>query len=314
MKKVLACAVALALVLCMVPMAFAANPDVKLTTEVADGKVMVTITAPVTEKLTGLSFFVKFDDAVLEYSGFETAGRTIEGEVYPNFTGSIVAGLAEGKTDTCSFAWTHPDSLNVTAKKAEIGTFTLTIKDTAAETTEVTLVMREFKTIAENIITTDTAYPATPVTLKAPAGTTDGPTDGTTEAPGKTDLDKLKDAITEAGLTMPSEEELKDILNKINNGTPDDIKDALQSVFAGLDIDELYNKILNLFGKGTTTTTGAPGANTTTKTGSTTTKTGTTTAKANSKLDKTGDVGIALAATVCLAAAAAFVLTKKKED
>ena len=313
MKKVLACAVALALVLCMVPMAFAANPDVKLTTEVADGKVMVTITSPVIDELTGLSFFVKFDSNVLEYSGFEPAGETVKGKLYANFAG-YVAGLAESTTDTCSFAWTNAESINVDADTAVIGTFTLTIKDTAAETTNVTLVMREFKTASENVITTDTAYAATPVTLKAPAGTTDGPTDGTTEAPGKTALDKLKDAITEAGLTMPSEEELKAILDKIDNGTLDDIKKALQSVFGGADITDLYNKILNLFGKGTTTTAPVGGVTTTKGSGSTTAKTGTTTAKGGSKIDKTGDVGIALAATVCLAAAAAFVLTKKKED
>ena len=113
---------------------------------------------------------------------------------------------------------------------------------------------------------------------------------------------------------MPSEEELKAILDKIDNGTLDDIKKALQSVFGGADITDLYNKILNLFGKGTTTTAPVGGVTTTKGSGSTTAKTGTTTAKGGSKIDKTGDVGIALAATVCLAAAAAFVLTKKKED
>jgi len=311
MKKVLACAVALALVLCMVPMAFAANPALRVEAVVDGSTVTATVYCPIQENLVGFSFFLRFDPTVLTLAGSKMADRDVEGEMLKYFDGEC--GLAIGTTDTCTCAWTTTSTKNV-SRETPIAVFTFKVINADAETTNLTLEVNEYKIDGEVIIGSNTPYAATPVTLKAPAGTTDGPTDGTTEAPGKTDLDKLKDAITEAGLTMPSEEELKAILNKIDNGTLDDIKEALQSVFAGSNIDELYNKILNLFGKGTTTTTGAPGANTTTKTGSTTTKTGTTTAKANSKLDKTGDVGIALAATVCLAAAAAFVLTKKKED
>ena len=310
MKKVLACAVALALVLCMVPMAFAANPALRVEAVVDGSTVTATVYCPIQENLVGFSFFLKFDPTVLTLESSKMADRDVEGEMLKYFDGEC--GLAIGTTDTCTCAWTTTSTKNV-SRETPIAVFTFTVINADAETTNLTLEVNEYKIDGEVIIGSNTPYAATPVTLKTPVITTEGPTSGTTKAP-TTDLDKLKDLIAKAGLTMPSEAELSALLNKIDNGTLDDIKAALSSLFGGADITDLYNKILAAFGRGTTTTAPVGGVTTTKGSGSTTAKTGTTTAKGGSKIDKTGDVGIALAATVCLAAAAAFVLTKKKED
>jgi hypothetical protein len=91
----------------------------------------------------------------------------------------------------------------------------------------------------------------------------------------------------------------------------------IQQILEGLGLDfgsfeDLLNKIIEflegLFGGGS-----GDGDDTTAAT--TDSAAASTTAKASSsESEKTGDVGIALAATVCVVSTAAFVLTRKKKE
>ena len=110
--------------------------------------------------------------------------------------------------------------------------------------------------------------------------------------------------------------EITDIIEQLVDGNVD-ISELFQNILEnlGLDFDsleELLNKIIeflkNLFDKGGDDPTKAP-ATTAAAPNEETTAEG-----SSSGSEETGDAGIALAATVCLTASVAFVLTRKKKE
>ena len=108
--------------------------------------------------------------------------------------------------------------------------------------------------------------------------------------------------------------EITDIIEQLIDADID-ISDWFQEILSGLGLDfssfeDLLNKIIeflmNLF---------APDNNEETAVNTTNAAAASTTAKGSSaESEKTGDVGIALAATVCVVSTAAFVLTRKKKE
>ena len=120
--------------------------------------------------------------------------------------------------------------------------------------------------------------------------------------------------FADAIANMLGNAEITDIIEQLVDGNVD-ISDLFQNILDGLGLDfsmleDLLNKIIEflkgLFGgddetKAPSTTAAAPNLE--------------TTAEGSSQgSEETGDAGIALAATICVAASAAFVLTRKKKE
>ncbi len=352
MKKILAIFLS-ALLICisLAPMSLAAA-DPGLATRVMEGKYdssntgtdvvtkttfTVAVKVPAVTKLTGVNLYFSFDPAVLSVVGAGAAGTEDEdGNFSAYFNGISVNGYKTGSDSEYSFGWI---SNNGVTKKAarDIFYITFNVIDTTKTDTAINLYIEEFRTDDgddENDVTSTLLAENMAVSFLFPEGTPPATTegaDGDGDGEGDTSasdinklLDLIRDMLNGNGVTfadladaianMLGNAEITDIIEQLVDGNVD-ISDMFKDILEGLgidfsDLEDLLNKIidfiLSLFGdddetKAPATTGAAPNME--------------TTAEGSSQgSEETGDAGIALAATICVAASAAFVLTRKKKE
>lgn len=344
MKKVLAVLLAVMLVAGIMPTAFAvATPG--LATRVIEGSYdeaavevasvttdtfTVVVKSPAITKLVGLNMFVDFDTEQLKVVDAGPVGtEDADGNFIPNFSGEWAHGL---KSNKYQYSFGFISTSGVTKKSAkDLVYITFQVIDSTQPSSTINLYINEFLTEDgndENEIITTTLAESQIITLNLPEMITTNPNaEETTDTPadaGSTNalIQIIRDLLSGNGVTF--EDYADAILNLVGNAEITDmieqlvdgafsISDAFLEILKGLGLDfDSFEDILNaiidffegLFGGGDDTTAQATtnAANATTSAGS------------SSGSEGTGDAGIALAATVCVAAAATFVLTRKKRE
>ncbi len=349
MKKIIACVVAVAMLLSLMPMAFAAeNPGITAKAEKAGDKVTLTVTLPAVTALTSCAIDVLFDPAVVSIPDVDgyAAAREIDGEMIEYFSGLHTGGIPEGKDNIVKNAFISTTGVNKT-KDTPMAIFEFTIIDnTVANTTfDVTLFHYEdaVTTIDEgsNVAIATITIEINDVEETEPEETEPEETEPEETEPEETEpalpdnvleiIKKIEDFFNEYGLDsllevpevskaieniariIGGDMDLEDILEELNKSL-EGFKDILDEMGLPLpSIDEIIDFIMGLFGGGDNP---SPNPNTTT-----TSSNGDVDDDDNNIDDndengdkQLGDAGIALAVSVCLTAAAAFVITKKKHD
>ena len=354
MKKILAIFLsALLICISVAPMSIAAETPV-LTTLVTEGdyaesasQVAAVSTTTFTvvlkapkgiKKLVGVNLYFEFDPTVISVAKAGLAGADDgSGNITPNFNGLLVSGLKSGTDNQYAMAWI-PSGDGVSKNQSRDLIFiTFNVRDTSKLSTSLNLYIDEFRTDdkVENDITTTTLYenrvinfnfpPDTPPATEGDTSTGEGDGSEVGEINGL--LQVIRDMLSGNGVTFADfadaianvlgNAEITDIIEQLIDEDID-ISDLFQKILSGLGLDfgsfeDLLNKIIeflsNLFG-------GDSGdGDKTTAVATTNAAAASTTAKASSsESEKTGDVGIALAATVCVVSTAAFVLTRKKKE
>ena len=351
MKKVLAIFLS-ALLICisLAPMS-AAVVDPGIATRVMEGKYntnntgtdvvtgttfTVAVTVPSVKKLTGVNFYVKFDPEVLAVKNADLAGSYDADDNYnAYFNGIAVNGYKTGTNDEYSFGWISNGGVTKNGAR-DIFYITFSVIDTTKTETSYSVYVEEFRTddgndgndvtstlLVENKVV-NFLFPEdiVPETTEA---STDGATgDGTSASDINVLLDLIRDMLNGNGVTfadfadaianMLGNAEITDIIEQLVDGNVD-ISDLFQNILESLGLDfsmleDLLNKIIE-FLKGLFDGDDETKAPTT----STTVPNLETTAEGSSQgSEETGDAGIALAATICVAASTAFVLTRKKKE
>ena len=345
MKKVLAVLLAVMIVAGIMPTAFAvATPG--LATRVIEGSYdeaalevtsvttdtfTVVVKSPAITKLVGLNMFVDFDTEQLKVVNAGPVGvEDADGNFVPNFSGEWAHGL---KSNKYQYSFGFISTSGVTKKSAkDLVYITFKIIDSTQPSTTINLYINEFLTEDgndSNEIITTTLAESQIITLNLPEPiTTDPNAEETTETPADAEstnalIKIIRDLLSGNGVTF--EDYADAILNLVGNAEITDmieqlvdgafsISDAFLEILKGLGLDfdsfeDILNAIIDFFmglfgGEEDDTTAQATtnAANATTSAGS------------SSGSEGTGDAGIALAATVCVAAAATFVLTRKKKE
>lgn len=351
MKKILAIFLSVILIcISIAPMSFAVV-DPGLATRVMEGKYdssnngtdvvtkttfTVAVKVPAVSKLTGVNLYFSFDPAVLAVANAGTAGTEDEdGNFNAYFNGISVNGYKTGSDSEYSFGWISNNGVTKNAAR-DIFYITFNVLDTTKTDAAINLYIEEFRTDDgndDNDVTSTLLAENMVVSFLFPEGTPPATTEGSEgEADGETSatdinalLELIRDMLNGNGVTfadiadaianMLGNAEITDIIEQLVDGNVD-ISDMFQQILEGLgldfsDLEDLLNKIidfiLGLFGGDDETkapektTAAAPNLE--------------TTAEGSSQgSEETGDAGIALAATVCVAASAAFVLTRKKKE
>ncbi len=354
MKKVLAIFLsALLICISLAPMSLAvADPglatrvmegeydsDNKGTDVITETTFTVAVKVPAVKKLTGVNLYFAFDPAVLSVVNAGTAGTEDEdGNFNAFFNGISVNGYKTGSNSEYSFGWISNNGVTKNSAR-DIFFVTFSVLDTTKTDTAINLYIEEFRTddgddsndvkstlLAENMAVSFLFPEGTP------AETTDAVEEGgegTTADDINVLLDLIRDLLNGNGVTFADladaianvigNAEITDIIEQLVDGNVD-ISDMFQQILDGLGIDfsfleDLLNKIidflLGLFGKDDTT---APDTSATEPPTEETTNLETTAEGSSQGSEETGDAGIALAATICVAASAAFVLTRKKKE
>ena len=343
MKKFLAVILAIMLVVGIMPTAFAvATPglatrviegpyskDALGVTSVTSETFTIVIKSPAVTKLVGLNMFVDFDTEQLKVVEAGPVGTTDEdGNFKANFSGEWAHGL---KSNKYQYSFGFISTSGVTKKNAtDLIYVTFKVIDSTRPTTTINLYINEFLTEDgndENEVVTTTLAESQIITLNLPEEiTTDPNAEDTTDTPADAEstnalIQVIRDLLSGNGVTF--EDYADAILNLVGNAEITDmIEQLVDGAFSigdaflkmlqdlGLDFDsfeDILNAIIDFFeglfnGDDTTAQQTTNAANATTSAGSV------------SGSEGTGDAGIALAATVCVAAAATFVLTRKKKE
>ena len=302
----------------------------------------VAVKVPAVKKLTGVNLYFEFDPAVLSVTNASVAGVADEdGNFNAFFNGIYVNGYKTGSDSEYSFGWISNNGVTKNSAR-DIFYITFNVLDTTKTDTAINLYVEEFRTDDgndKNDVTSTLLAENMVVSFLFPEGTPPVTQDDVTEGEGDVSaddinilLDLIRDIlngnsvtfadVADAIVNMFGNVELMDIIEQLVDGNVD-ISDMFQQILDGLGIDfsfleDLLNKIidflLGLFGpKDEPTTT--PTETTEVVTEETTVPNPDTTAEGSSQgSEETGDAGIALAATICVAASAAFVLTRKKKE
>ncbi len=315
------------------------------TDVITDTTFTVAVKVPAVTKLTGVNLYFSFDPAVLSVASASAAGTEDEdGNFNAYFSGISVNGYKTGSDSEYSFGWISNNG--VTKKTAkDIFYITFSVLDTTKTDTAINLYIEEFRTddgdkgndvtsatLAENMVVSFLFEEDTP---PATTEATEGDGEGDTSAEDiNILLDLIRDMLNGNGVTfadiadavanMLGNAEITDIIEQLVDGNVD-ISDLFKQILDALGIDfskleDILNMIidfiLGLFGGDDDTT--APQESTTIAPSEETTEETTnleTTAEGSAPgSEETGDAGIALAATLCVAASAAFVLTRKKKE
>lgn len=346
MKKVLAVLLAVLIFAGIMPTAFAvATPG--LATRVIEGSYdaaalevssvttdtfTVVVKSPAITKLVGLNMFVDFDTEQLKVVNAGPVGaEDADGNFIPNFSGEWAHGL---KSNKYQYSFGFISTSGVTKKSAkDLVYITFRIIDSTQPSTTINLYVNEFLTEDgndENEIITTTLVESQIITLNLPEQiTTDPNAEETTEAPADADstnalIQVIRDLLSGNGVTF--EDYADAILNLVGNAEITDmieqlvdgafsISDAFSEILKGLGLDfgsfeDILNAIIDFF----MGLFGGEEEDTTKAQATTNAANATTSAGSSSGSEGTGDAGIALAATVCVVAAATFVLTRKKKE
>ena len=344
MKKFLAVILAIMLVVGIMPTAFAVatpglatrviegsyNKEALGVTSVTSETFTIVIKSPAVTKLVGLNMFVDFDTEQLKVVEAGPVGTTDEdGNFKANFSGEWAHGL---KSNKYQYSFGFISTSGVTKKNAtDLIYVTFRIIDSTRPTTTINLYINEFLTEdgndANEVVTTTLAESQI-ITLNLPEQITTNPNKDETDTPADAEstnalVQVIRDLLSGNGVTF--EDYADAILNLVGNAELTDmieqlvdgafsIGDAFLEILKGLGLDfdsfeDILNQIIDffegLFGGGDDDTT----AKQTTNAANNTTSAGSV-----SGSEGTGDAGIALAATGCVAAAATFVLTRKKKE
>lgn len=292
------------------------------------------------QKLVGVNLYFEFDPAVLAVAKAGLAGTVdSEGNENPFFSGMLVSGLKANTNNEYAMAWI-PSGDGVSKNQArDLMYITFAVLDTTVADTSVNLYIDEFRTDDgndENDITATLLLENRVVNFAFPEDTPPAETtepDTESEGTSADDINGLlqliRDMLNGNGVTfgdfadaianLLGNAELTDIIEQLVDGNID-ISEIFQEFLGGLGLDfGMFEDILNmiiefimgLFNGGGDT----PAEKTTAAEESTTGDSASTTASGSSTgSEKTGDMGVALAATVFVAASAAFVLTRKKKE
>ncbi len=351
MKKVLAIFLS-ALLICisMAPIVSAASGP-QLSTKVAEGSYSstasavaavtnttftVVVSAPRNiQKLVGVNLYFEFDPAVLTVAKAGLAGSvdSAKNEI-PNFSGLLVSGYKSGSTSEYALAWI-PSGDGVSKNQAnDLMYITFNVIDTTKAQTSLNLYIDEFRTDdgnAQNDITTTQLYENTIINFSFPEGTPPATTtpagEGESEDTDKINelLDLIGDMLNGNGVTFADfadaiantlgNAEITDIVEQLVDGNVDvsnGFLGILQSLGLNFDsFEDILNAIIDFISGLLGGDSGGDDAENTTAAGG---NTATTAKGSSSGSEQTGDVGIALAATVCVMSSAAFVLTRKKKE
>jgi hypothetical protein len=278
------------------------------------------------KKLVGVNLYFDFDPAVLSVAKAGLAGSVEGGNITPNFNGMIVTGLKSNTDNQYTMAWI-PSGDGVSKNQArDLIYITFNVLDTTKTQTSLNLYVDEFRTDdgnAQNDITKTVLLENRIVNFNFPADTPPATTVPETQPEGEdtsaADINKLlqiiRDMLSGNGVTfadfadaianMLGNAEITDIIEQLVDGNVDisgSFIDFLKSL--GFDFDmfeDFLNKIIDFIMSLLN-----PGEDTPEE--------DTTSAGSGSESEKTGDAGIALAATVCVLSSAAFVLTRKRKE
>ncbi len=335
MKKILVCVLAMSLALGMMPVAYGAatNPGAVAEVKKSGETITVTVKLPAVEKLTACVVSVEFDPKVVsipDNEGGYAATHEVQGETdpIPNFIGEHTGGLPDGVDNVVKNAYVNSGSVTKTEETA-FAVFTFTVTDKTAKETDFIVNLEQYYAEGLTIADGEGMVILEKTVAMEEEDTTDKDGDGDAAAEL---AQQIKDFLKQIGLESLLEdktindmiEQFADMFGGLGSG---DFSEILDSIIGGssgeLNFDEiiafftgLIDEIMKLFTGGGATTK-KPDATTTT-TEETTTEETTEETTGSSNVDNggnaAGDAGIALAVTVCLAAAAAFVLSKKKED
>ena len=292
------------------------------------------------QKLVGVNLYFEFDPAVLSVAKAGLAGAVdADGNVTPNFNGLFVSGLKSGTDNQYTLAWV-PSGEGVSKNQArDLMYITFAVLDTTVSETSVNLYIDEFRTDDgndENDITATLLLENRVINFAFPEDTPPAETtepDVESEGTSANDINGLlqliRDMLNGNGVTfgdfadaianLLGNAELTDIIEQLVDGNID-ISEIFQEFLGGLGLDfSMFEDILNmiiefimsLFNNNGDDTT-AP--DTTTEDTTAEDSASTTASGSSTGSEKTGDMGVALAATVFVAASAAFVLTRKKKE
>ena len=292
------------------------------------------------QKLVGVNLYFEFDPAVLAVAKAGLAGSVdSEGNENPFFNGMLVSGLRANTDNEYAMAWI-PSGDGVSKNQSrDLMYITFAVLDTTVSETSVNLYIDEFRTDDgndENDITATLLLENRVVNFAFPEDTPPAETtepDVESEGTSADDINGLlqliRDMLNGNGVTfgdfadaianLLGNAELTDIIEQLVDGNID-ISEIFQEFLGGLGLDfGMFEDILNmiidfimsLFDNGGDDTT-AP--DTTTEDTTAEDSASTTASGSSTGSEKTGDMGVALAATVFVAASAAFVLTRKKKE
>ncbi len=353
MKKALAIFLSALLICIMIAPMGAAATGPALTTKVIEGEYSksangvaavtattftIVVTAPAVENLTGVNLYFEYDPAILKV---KSAGFAADADGTKFFPGLEVTGPKAGTDNQYAFAWIPSGSGVSKAEARDLLYITFNVLDTTKAQTPVYLYIDEFRTddaSADNDVVSTILFNNNIVNFNYPENTPpaeDAPVDDSTTPEGEGTsaedinalLDLIRNMLNGKGVTFADfadaianvigNAEITDIVEQLVDGDmniAEAFADFLKSI--GLDFsmfEEILNKIIEflsgLFG-------GDSGGDETTAENTTSAASGaSTTAKGSSSgSEKTGDKGVALAATVCVVSTAAFVLTRKKKE
>ena len=346
MKKFLAVLLAVMVVVGIMPTAFAVatpglatriiegpyNANASSVTAVTTDTFTIIVKCPAVTKLVGLNMFVDFDTEQLKVLEAGPVGaEDADGNFVANFSGEWAHGLKSNKYQY-SFGFISTSGVSKKAAK-DLIYVTFKVIDSTRPATTINIYINEFLTEDgndENEVVTTVLAESQIVTLNLPEQITTNPNEvETTDDPADAEstnalVQIIRDLLSGNGVTF--EDYADAILNLVGNAEITDmieqlvdgafsIGDAFLEILKGLGLDfDSFEDILNaiidffegIFGGGDDTTanqtTNGAGSDDTTSAGSV------------SGSEGTGDAGVALAATVCVAAAATFVLTRKKKE
>ncbi len=351
MKKVLAIFLcALLICISVAPIGSAVTGDPQLSLKVAEGKYSasaekvstvtkttftVAIAAPRnTQKLIGVNLYFEYDPAVLTVASAGLAGKKNS----PNFNGLLVSGLKAGSDSQYALAWIPSDDSGITKTQAnDLMYVTFNVIDTSKTQTSLNLYIDEYRTNdgnAENDITSTRLYENKIINFSFPEDTPPATTAPVEEGDGESTetinklLDVIRDMLNGNGVTFADfadaianalgNAEITDIVEQLVDGNVD-ISNGFLGILKSLGFDfdsfeDILNKIIEfitgLFGGDSGSEDASQGGNTTAVGGDS----ATTAPGSSSGSEATGDVGVALAASVCVLSSAAFVLTRKKKE
>ena len=343
MKKVLAIFLS-ALLICMTvaPIASAANLGIDLLfnegkykeialeendTTISETTFTVALRAPRGIKnLVGFNLYVEYDPSILSVA---EAGLAKDANGKINFNGLLVSGQKSGSNNQYAMAWIPGgDGKGVSKNTAkDLVYITFNVINTNKKQTSLNFYIDEFRTddSKDNDVTSTILYETQVIDFAFPVNTPPAVTEPTEDSDTSTIntlLQMIRDMLNGNGVTFADfadaiantlgNAEITDIVEQLVDGDVD-ISNGFIGILAGLGLDfgsfeDILNTIIDFIaglfgGDSADNTTNAGGSNDST-----------TSAGSSSGSEKTGDAGIALAATVCVLSSVGFVLTRKKKE
>lgn len=302
---------------------------------------------PVT-KLCGVDMYVQFDTSVLQVVEGGQAGKIADEELTPYFSSGVFAsGIKTLADDEYAFGWGQMEDKGINKSKAtDFSYLTFKVIDKSVSSTTLNLYINEFETNDgddDNDVDSTTLAESKVIYFNfedySEPETDPEETDPTEPEDINDLLQIIKDMLSGNGATFEDfadaitnilgNADITDMIEQLLGGDFDIGGGFLDSILGGLDLDfgafeDILNTIIDFFsglfgGGGDDPAPVNPTTPATTQAAQNTTNAAdnpeaTTSQGSQQGSEGTGDAGIALAATVCVAAGAAFALTRKKKE